>query len=352
MNKNSFLSQNNRSSKKDTLIIRLLSVVCLIGGFQVATQYFAYKFSYQPQLGTHFFNIYEPWAILLWANKWYGEYSGIFNLAAGFGILFSSIGLILVLVIKMVLANSSRTNQGLHGSARWADKQDIVAAGLLATGKNNKSDAVYVGGWRDNSGKTRYLKHSGPEHVLCYAPTRSGKGVSLVIPTLLSWTQSAVITDLKGELWALTSGWRKHHAKNKVLRFDPASTSSAHWNPLDEIQIGSGLEVADVQNLTTLIVDPDGKGLQTHWQKTSQALLVGVILHVLYKSGREGTPATLSTVDSMLSDPDRDIRELWMEMAMQDYLDGKSHPVIAASARDMLDRPEEEAGSVLSTAKS
>ncbi len=112
------------------------------------------------------------------------------------------------------------------------------------------------------------------------------------------------------------------------------------------------MEVADVQNLTTLIVDPDGKGLQTHWQKTSQALLVGVILHVLYKSEREGIPATLSTVDAMLSDPDRDIRELWMEMAMQDYLDGKSHPVIAASARDMLDRPEEEAGSVLSTAKS
>jgi len=50
----------------------------------------------------------------------------------------------------------------------------------------------------------------------------------------------------------------------------------------------------------------------------------------------------------MLSDPDRDIRELWTEMAMQDYLDGNSHPVIAASARDMLDRPEEEAGSVLS----
>jgi type IV secretory pathway TraG/TraD family ATPase VirD4 len=75
-----------------------------------------------------------------------------------------------------------------------------------------------------------------------------------------------------------------------VLRFDPASTSSAHWNPLDEIQIGSGMEVADVQNLTTLIVDPDGKGLQTHWQKTSQALLVGVILHVLYKSSEKELP--------------------------------------------------------------
>jgi len=338
MNNINLSSKNSRNIKKDKIIVRSLSIICLVGGFQIATQYFAHQFNYQPQLGSHFFSIHEPWAILLWANNWYGEYSGIFDLAAGFGILFSSIGLILVLVIKMVLANSSRTNQGLHGSARWADKKDIVAAGLLATGsysKSNNNDAVYVGGWRDNSSKTHYLKHSGPEHVLCYAPTRSGKGVSLVIPTLLSWTQSAVITDLKGELWALTSGWRKHHAKNKVLRFDPASLMSSHWNPLDEIQTGSGTEVADVQNLTTLIVDPDGKGLQTHWQKTSQALLVGVILHVLYKSEREGTPATLSTVDSILSDPDRDIRELWMEMAMQDYLDGKSHPVIAASARDM-----------------
>ena len=194
--------------------------------------------------------------------------------------------------------------------------------------RRNNSDAVYVGAWQDTSGKTHYLKHSGPEHVLCYAPTRSGKGVSLVIPTLLSWTQSAVITDLKGELWALTSGWRKFHAKNKVLRFDPASsTNSARWNPLDEIVIGSGTgtEVADVQNLTTLIVDPDGKGLQTHWQKTAQALLVGVILHVLYKSQQEGMPATLPTVDAMLSDPDRDIRELWMEMIMQDHL-GRKKP--------------------------
>ena len=157
MNKNSLLSQNNRNVKKDRFIVRLLSVVCLIGGLQVATQYFAYKFNYQPHLGAHLFHIYEPWAILLWANKWYAQYSGIIDLAAGFGVLFSSIGLILVLVIKMVLANSSRTNQGLHGSARWADKQDIVAAGLLSTGKNSKSnkrDAVYVGGWRYNSGKT------------------------------------------------------------------------------------------------------------------------------------------------------------------------------------------------------
>lgn len=340
------------SNSHNSLTLRLFSIVCLIGGLQVATQYFAHQFNYQPQLGTHLFHIYEPWAILLWANKWYGQYPSFIDLAAGFGILFSSIGLILVLIIKMVLANSSRTNQGLYGSARWADKKDIQNAGLIGTRKKQGIDSVYVGGWKDNSGTVHYLKHSGPEHVLCYAPTRSGKGVSLVIPTLLAWPQSAVITDLKGELWALTSGWRKHHANNKVLRFDPASMQSIHWNPLDEIQLGSGSEVADVQNLATLIVDPDGQGLNSHWQKTSQALLVGVILHALYQSRQTGVRATLATVDFMLSDPNSKIRELWMDMAMQEFLDGNSHPVIAAAARDMLDRPEEEAGSVLSTAKS
>ena len=114
MNNINLSSKDSRNIKKDKIIVRSLSIICLVGGFQVATQYFAHQFNYQSQLGAHFFNIYEPWAILIWANKWYGEYSGIFDLAAGFGILFSSIGLILVLVIKMVLANSSRTNQGLH----------------------------------------------------------------------------------------------------------------------------------------------------------------------------------------------------------------------------------------------
>ena len=116
---------------------------------------------------------------------------------------------------------SFRVNPFLHGSARWADERDIKAAGLL----NN--DGVYVGAWRDKRGTVRYLRHNGPEHVLCYAPTRSGKGVGLVVPTLLSWTQSAVITDLKGELYELTAGWRQEHAHNKVLRFEPAASSGS-----------------------------------------------------------------------------------------------------------------------------
>lgn len=230
---------NIRSNKNEGQghLIRLLSIVSLIGGLQLATQYFAHQFNYQPQLGAHLFHIYEPWSILVWANKWHSYYPGFFDMAASIGILFSSIGLIMALFLKMVQANSSTTNHGLYGSARWANKKDIENAGLIRTRKKHGNDSVYVGAWEENSRKTHYLKHYGPEHVLCYAPTRSGKGVSLVIPTLLAWPQSAVITDLKGELWALTAGWRKEYAHNKVLRFDPASMHSAHWNRLMRLRL-------------------------------------------------------------------------------------------------------------------
>jgi type IV secretion system protein VirD4 len=283
--------------------------------------------------------------------------------AAGVGMTVTASGLLGLMVAKMVAANSAKINPYLHGSARWANQHDIERAGLLPrpitawqqlTGKKKcSSDGVYVGAWLDKKGVTHYLRHNGAEHVLCYAPTRSGKGVGLVIPTLLSWEHSAVITDLKGELWELTSGWRQKYARNKVLRFDPASLNGGvHWNALEEIRLATEYEVGDVQNLATLLVDPDGKGLATHWQKTAQALLVGVILHVLYKAKREGTDATLPAVDAILSDPDRDIAELWMEMATYGHVHGKNHLTVGSAARDMLDRPDEEAGSVLSTAKS
>ena len=347
----------------DGLLIPVLAVVFMLAGLQSSTQYFANEFGYQIQLGTHYQHIYAPWRILLWTYHWWGPLQLSLMRAAAVGITVTATGLLSLMVVKMVAANSAKTNPYLHGSARWANQHDIERAGLLPrpitvwqqlTGKKKlASDGVYVGAWLDKKGVTRYLRHNGAEHVLCYAPTRSGKGVGLVIPTLLSWEHSAVITDLKGELWALTSGWRQKYAGNKVLRFEPAALSGGvYWNALDEIRLATEYEVGDVQNLATLLVDPDGKGLITHWQKTAQALLVGVILHVLYKAQQEGTEATLPAVDAILSNSDRDIAELWMEMVTYVHVNAKNHPTVASAARDMLDRPEEEAGSVLSTAKS
>lgn len=342
-----------------------LAVLSVIAGLQAATQTAAHLFTYQPQLGRNYQHLYAPWDVLTWWHHWGHLYPKEFQLAANVGVMTAGLGLLGVVVSRMVRANSSQANEYLHGSARWADLPDIQQAGLLprdrtalevVTGKEaaaTPSTAVYVGGWMDKGGTFHYLRHSGPEHVLTYAPTRSGKGVGLVIPTLLSWSESAVITDLKGELWALTAGWRKKHAGNRVLRFEPATAEGGvQWNPLDEIRLGTEAEVGDVQNLAQLIVDPDGKGLESHWAKTAFALLVGVILHALYKAKNEGGNATLPSIDAMLSDPNRDIGELWMEMATYGHVNGVNHTAVGSAARDMMDRPDEEAGSVLSTAKS
>ncbi len=85
----------------------------------------------------------------------------------------------------------------------------------------------------------------------------------------------------------MTAGWRANCAKQTVLRFEPAALEgSVRWNPLQEIRLGPEYEIADVQNLAGMLTDPDGKGQDgpgRHWIVSSQSLLVGLILHILYK---------------------------------------------------------------------
>jgi type IV secretion system protein VirD4 len=192
-----------------------------------------------------------------------------------------------------------------------------------------------------------YLRHDGPEHVLCFAPTRSGKGVGLVVPTLLTWPGSCIVHDIKGENWTLTSGFRAQHGR--VLLFDPTNSGSAAYNPLLEVRRGEW-EVRDVQNVADVLVDPEGSlERRNHWEKTSHALLVGAILHVLYAEQDK----TLAGVASFLSDPKRSIETTLRAMMTTPHLgEAGTHPVIASAARELLNKSENERSGVLSTAMS
>ena len=182
-----------------------------------------------------------------------------------------------------------------------------------------------------------YLRHNGPEHVLCFAPTRSGKGVGLVVPSLLTWPGSAIVHDIKGENWTLTAGFRARHGR--VLLFDPTNAASAAYNPLLEVRRGEW-EVRDVQNIADVLVDPEGAlERRNHWEKTSHSLLVGAILHVLYAEGDK----TLAGVASFLSDPRRPIETTLRAMMTTPHLgDGGPHPVICSAARELLNKSENE----------
>jgi type IV secretion system protein VirD4 len=192
-----------------------------------------------------------------------------------------------------------------------------------------------------------YLRHDGPEHVLCFAPTRSGKGVGLVVPSLLTWPGSAIVHDIKGENWQLTAGFRARHGR--VLLFDPTNPKSSAYNPLLEVRRGEW-EVRDVQNIADILVDPEGSlEKRNHWEKTSHALLVGAILHVLYAEDDK----TLAGVAAFLSDPKRPIESTLDAMMKTSHLgEAGPHPVIASAARELLNKSDNERSGVLSTAMS
>lgn len=344
------------------------------------TQFIAWRLDYSPSLGTAWFDhYYAPWVWLQWAQApWAGSVSATFQLAGAGVMAVVAIGTLIGVQLSAAARRRPRKIEGLHGTARWiTTAEELRRIGFLPTDGQNGS-GVYIGAWTDPKTKvTHYLRHDGPEHIGAIAPTRSGKGVGLVLPTLLSYPHSCVVNDMKGELWGQTAGWRKEHADNVVIKFDPASPEgSGRFNPLNEIRIDTINAVGDTQNLVTMIVDPDGRGLNDHWTKTSHALLTGLVLHILHKKweerdlGQETEEATLYTVAFYLSDPTRPVKSLYEEMrnigaeannsdrlrpgmddAKRDVL-RDARAVVAAAGRDMLNRPDNERGSVLSTAMS
>ncbi|PRD43073.1 conjugal transfer protein TraG [Phyllobacterium phragmitis] len=305
-----------------------------------ATQWTAWRLGFQAQLGQPWLEIvglpvYPPPAFFWWWYFYDAYAPHIFYEGAAIaasGGLVAIAAAILMSIYRAREAKDVRT----FGSARWAERQEIRDAGLLG-------DDGIVLGKLDHE----YLRHDGAEHVLCFAPTRSGKGVGLVVPTLLTWPGSAIVHDIKGENWELTAGLRSRFGR--VLLFDPTNAKSAAYNPLLEVRRGEW-EVRDVQNVADVLVDPEGSlERRNHWEKTSHALLVGAILHVLYAEKDK----TLAGVAAFLSDPRRPIEATLAAMMTTPHLGEKGpHPVVASAARELLNKSDNERSGVLSTAMS
>ena len=306
-----------------------------------ATQWVAWRLGYQPQLGEPWCEpfpgvpIYLPPAFFWWWYAYDAYAPHIFVEGAYIAASGGFISIAVAIGMSVWRAREAKT-AATYGSARWATAPEIHAAGLAAP------DGVVLGKFGQG-----YLRHDGPEHVLCFAPTRSGKGVGLVVPTLLTWADSCIVHDIKGENWTLTSGFRARHGR--VLLFDPTNSNSAAYNPLLEVRRGEW-EVRDVQNVADVLVDPEGSlERRNHWEKTSHALLVGAILHVLYAEADK----TLAGVAAFLSDPKRPIEVTLQAMMTSPHLgEAGPHPVIASAARELLNKSENERSGVLSTAMS
>src|SRR5207248_6715253 len=175
---------------------------------------------------------------------------------------------------------------------------------------------VYVGGWcTGRRNRLHYLRHNGPEHVLAFAPTRSGKGVGLVIPTLLAWSESAVVYDIKGENWAKTAGFRAE-CGHLCFKFSPVEpTSSSRFNPLSEVRLFTPRDVSDAQNIANMIVRTgEDSPQERYWQDAAASITTGMILHVCYAAAREGRVASLADLAHVFTRPGTNFRETLNEI--------------------------------------
>jgi type IV secretion system protein VirD4 len=324
------------------LVGQILIVFAIIAiGVWTASEWAAFMLNFQPRLGEPWFSIanlpiYRPWSLFPWWFHYEAYAPAVFNRAGAFAGASGFLGCGAAIVGSLWRARQVGAAT-TYGSARWATPREIERAGLLG------AEGVFLGRL-----DAHYLRHSGPEHVIAFAPTRSGKGVGLVIPTLLSWTDSAVIHDIKGENWKLTAGWRSTFSH--CLLFDPTNAHSARYNPLLEVRQGAE-EIRDVQNIADILVDPEGAlERRNHWEKTSHSLLVGAILHILYADEEK----TLTRVATFLSDPEQPFVATLRAMMNTNHLgtddEPRVHPIVASAARELLNKSENERSGVLSTA--
>jgi type IV secretion system protein VirD4 len=315
----------------------------VIAGIWIATQLAAFDLGYQARLGSPWFTVlsapvYYPWRLFQWWYAFDAYAPRIFNRAGLVAASSGFAGCAIAITFSLLRARQNRLVT-TYGSSRWATYRDIEEVGLF------RAAGVFLGRF----GK-HYLRHDGPEHVMAFAPTRSGKGVGLVVPTLLSWTGSAVVHDIKGENWQLTAGWRSRFSH--CVLFNPTDPRSARYNPLLEVRKGVN-EVRDVQNIADILVDPEGAlDRRNHWEKTSYSLLVSTILHVLYAEDEK----TLARVATILSDPQRSFVSTLYRMMKTNHLGTDAapmvHPTVASGAREVLNKSENERSGVLSTAMS
>ena len=338
------------------IINALLIMTGVFLGLSFAAQYTAHQFNYHTSLGEPlFFRIYNPFLFLKWhwTLKGYSNYETIFN--TGYFILLMTILADCGCVWGISFISRTKENQtDVHGSAHWATEKEIADAGLL-----DNNDGLYLGAVRYKK-KTKYLRLPKLKNILLFAPSQSGKGVSIVVPNLLSWPHSVLVYDPKGENWTKTAGWRKEKLGSTAIKLDFTSDdgSAACFNPLWEVRVGSK-EVRDVQNIAGMIVNPDGKGLADHWVKSSYNFLVGLIIHIIY-SGRD---KSLRGVIDFITDPDRTIEETLEEMLHAEHdlefknnwintLSGEpaqTHPTVSSVAREMLNKAPEERSGIVST---
>ncbi len=362
---------NSNVNQTFAVFHKAIPLALIFAGLWVSTQAFAGMCNYSSVLGPCWFRygptpVYRPWMLLAWAYKfasWKPVHEYLYQ-ASLYLLVFSAIALVTYLVLSFFRGLSSNTDN-LYGTARWATVRDLRRNGLLfGKGVICGQTAKAVLRADAKTGTTKYrlhrsariISHAGETSTLMVAPSRSGKGVSTVIPSLLSWPGSVIVFDPKAENWHITAGFRR--AFSHTLRFSPVLKDSVHFNILSEVRPGENA-VRDAEIIADILTAPQDESAakgenQQHFIDTAKNLLTGAILHVL--ASPEIRNKTLGGVLDFLSSSalNADGKEdfgagICKQMIFGEHL-GDLHAVIQSIGNQQLARADRERSSVFSTA--
>lgn len=194
----------------------------------------------------------KAWLFLVHNNDYnYIQIIWLIGIPISAEIMLSSI---IILGMVKVFNKDAHHNGDLSKNSKWASWPEIKKTSLV----KNKGAGVVLGAYefkyRQKLSEYNLFKYydsfcqkhfnfrpglrmlidiSINEHVLAFAPSRSGKGVGLIIPTIFSWEDSMIILDPKGELFEQTAG--ALHAEGYRTIFLDTSTPHDCYNPFDEL---------------------------------------------------------------------------------------------------------------------
>jgi len=371
MKDNEFLRGKPRDVKDEQglmLFFKIVTFAAIFTGIWAATQNFAKSVGYDPLwVGEPFYTLfntplYRPFNIAVWAVKFYKQtaiHPYLYNASKITGIVALS-AILFYFLIEFVIMKNGLSN--IFGTARWGNKNDLKKSGLLqkkggmvlgqlSSAKlfakyDNVKDSVIL----HMKKPAQKIIQSGIYNTILSAPTRSGKGVSCVIPTLLSYPGSVIVLDFKGENFNFTSGFRSKFGK--VYRWEPTGENGHHFNPMMEIREGEDA-FSDANLIADILTTPasgGGNATSEHFQSGAKDFLTSLILHCLCSDWKNkslpGCREFLAQGDP--TDPNNK-KYIYDLMINSDHGDEIIHQKVVEGAMAQRNRPDDEGGSMLST---
>lgn len=287
------------------IVFVLIFIKVVIIGISYGSGLLFFQLNQMPLEGVTPFTIWEYWQV----------YHQSPVKSVRLSVNLCAFGPYVLMLVAAVLVLCTRSQRSLHGDARFATLQEARQAGLIDP-KDGLERTVLVGRFKEH-----YLTYGGFQFVMLAAPTRSGKGVGIVIPNCLNYSDSIVVLDIKFENYDITSGFRKAHGQevylfapfgrfNENIPIEQQQFKTHRWNPLDYVSTDPAARVQDIDAIASALYSTANEK-DAFWSDMAKDLFRGLCLMVLET---EGIPHTLGEILRQASGKGKTLPEHVREM--------------------------------------